>query len=274
MPPSSETSAPPISDQWPDWWISSLRASRANPIALLDCGPELRTRGTCGRTPPECLARFDPATCSWRTPAFTFAKGVSRHTLTPSWRTLPRWGMTRNGALYPLKPPAPPTSENAGFVWPTLLASDGENQGPSLLAKTQYIGLQAAVMKMPTLKARDAGGATEWDLSRNSPNLNLFLRYLPTLTAHDAKNSGPSQANRQSPPLISLLPTLLACDAEKQSVAHGNGNKTLRGALLSTNGGLLNPTWCEWFMGFPDGWTALEPSAIASFQRWLRCFTS
>jgi DNA (cytosine-5)-methyltransferase 1 len=23
--------------------------------------------------------------------------------------------------------------------------------------------------------------------------------------------------------------------------------------------GSLNPTWVEWLMGFPDGWTDLEP---------------
>ena len=25
-------------------------------------------------------------------------------------------------------------------------------------------------------------------------------------------------------------------------------------------GGMLNPTWVEWLMGFPAGWTELEPS--------------
>jgi len=25
-------------------------------------------------------------------------------------------------------------------------------------------------------------------------------------------------------------------------------------------GGWLNPTWVEWLMGFPEGWTDLEPS--------------
>ena len=37
-PNSSETSPPAIFDQWPDWWTSSLRDSRASPIALP--GPE------------------------------------------------------------------------------------------------------------------------------------------------------------------------------------------------------------------------------------------
>ena len=35
-------------------------------------------------------------------------------------------------------------------------------------------------------------------------------------------------------------------------------------------GGKLNPTWVEWLMGWPLGWTALEPLATDRFQRWLR----
>ena len=34
--------------------------------------------------------------------------------------------------------------------------------------------------------------------------------------------------------------------------------------------GQLNPEWVEWLMGWPIGWTALEPLATDRFQRWLR----
>jgi DNA (cytosine-5)-methyltransferase 1 len=29
-------------------------------------------------------------------------------------------------------------------------------------------------------------------------------------------------------------------------------------AMQAGNGGKLNPTWVEWLMGFPEGWTDLE----------------
>jgi hypothetical protein len=57
----------------------------------------------------------------------------------------------------------------------------------------------------------------------------------PTPTAQDAKNSTlpPSQKDRDSIP----------------------------GELLkSGHVGQLNPTWVEWLMGFPEGWTDLEHS--------------
>ena len=31
-----------------------------------------------------------------------------------------------------------------------------------------------------------------------------------------------------------------------------------RRAMRAGNGGKLNPTWVEWLMGFPTGWTDLE----------------
>ena len=34
--------------------------------------------------------------------------------------------------------------------------------------------------------------------------------------------------------------------------------------------GQLNPTWVEWLMGWPIGWTAYEPLETARFQEWLQ----
>jgi hypothetical protein len=38
------------------------------------------------------------------------------------------------------------------------------------------------------------------------------------------------------------------------------GHRNLQ--LGSLNGGALNPTWVEWLMGFPEGWTALDASEM------------
>ncbi len=35
-------------------------------------------------------------------------------------------------------------------------------------------------------------------------------------------------------------------------------------------GGPLNPPWCEWFMGWPVGWTESKPLEMARFRQWLR----
>ena len=38
----------------------------------------------------------------------------------------------------------------------------------------------------------------------------------------------------------------------------------------STVGGQLNPTWVEWLMGWPQGWTDLKPLATDKFREWQR----
>jgi hypothetical protein len=35
------------------------------------------------------------------------------------------------------------------------------------------------------------------------------------------------------------------------------------------DGGKLNPTWVEWLMGWPMGWTGLQPLETDRFQQWL-----
>jgi hypothetical protein len=34
-------------------------------------------------------------------------------------------------------------------------------------------------------------------------------------------------------------------------------------------GGMLNPAWVEWLMGWPIGWTELQPLEMGRFQQWL-----
>jgi hypothetical protein len=41
-------------------------------------------------------------------------------------------------------------------------------------------------------------------------------------------------------------------------------------AVKDLTGGALNPTWVEWLMGWPLGWTDLRPLGMDRFQRW-RC---
>lgn len=62
---------------------------------------------------------------------------------------------------------------------------------------------------------------------------------LPTPTAHNAKEGGyPAEHERNTP------------------------------TLASAAGGKLNPTWVEWLMGWPLGWTDCARSATGRFRQW------
>lgn len=95
---------------------------------------------------------------------------------------------------------------------------------------------------------------------------------LPTLTVRDVSghaytlDHGDKRKRRLSlVGRVRLMPTLQARDhfpphkpeyiAAKKALGHGMRN------LNDEIGGPLNPTWCEWYMGFPLGWTELQPSA-------------
>jgi hypothetical protein len=63
-------------------------------------------------------------------------------------------------------------------------------------------------------------------------SLEAAVKFWPTPTAHNAKEGGfPSEHNRNTP------------------------------TLSAQAGGSLNPTWVEWLMGWPLGWTDLKPLA-------------
>lgn len=79
--------------------------------------------------------------------------------------------------------------------------------------------------------------ATTYQRLRNQ----VVARSWPTPTCQDAKNNGaPSQMVRNTKPLNAEV------------------------------GGPLNPTWVEWLMGWPLGWTACDASETVKFPQWCR----
>lgn len=95
---------------------------------------------------------------------------------------------------------------------------------------------------------------------------------LPTPTASESKGNG--LTNRKSFPQIhlyeyvALYPTPQAtswgCSEARAKLKRlqesGMISEYERKRMQSGNGGKLNPTWVEWLMGFPIGWSDLDAS--------------
>lgn len=64
----------------------------------------------------------------------------------------------------------------------------------------------------------------------------------------------------------SWLPTPTADDTGHRTKRYSQGGQ----ALSLVVGGKLNPPWVEWLMGWPVGWTALEPLVTDRCRPWLR----
>ena len=226
-------------------FISSLPAFRASRSVPPACGVASRTNAGSGRISSGSFARYDRRRCSWR---MCPKSGKTRSPWSSAhW---PLSGSMRNGTCF-LRPAAEPRINGSGcFCWLTPRASDA-SRGRTDLAKTVALG---------RMQLRDQ------------------VR-LPSPTAYDATPGGPGNHHHGLGyrARFNLWPTPNATGmlrGEKythasylRSVANGHSRHLTQEAAP---GGLLNPTWVEWLMGWPLGWTDCRRAATASFRKWLR----
>ncbi len=183
---------------------------------------------------PESSVRFDPVSSSWKT-----AHCLWEEDLPWSSVTLPKWGMTRNGAVYRHPTAERPISAIEHGLWPTPTVCGNNNRPGS--SKSAGWGLASAVKQWPTPLTRGLDGGSN---SRAA----MKKRTWPTPVASMAKGSSPGSLTRKS-----------GADRSNDRLDH---------AVMAADGGQLNPTWVEWLMGWPIGWTELKPLAMDRFRKW------
>lgn len=111
----------------------------------------------------------------------------------------------------------------------------------------------------PTPKASPSGPdyarTNREDSGGDDPATAVAREMFPTPTMQDSANDGgPAQHNRNSLPLNAAVKVWTTPCAD--DTGHRTGKYSQGGTALSTQaGGQLNPTWVEWLMGFPLGWT-------------------
>ena len=259
-----------------------LEASPAKTSPRLAKAPEsMESDQECGRTWRESFARWDRDSCSWRTPQCSLLEGLDVFSAT--W---PQWGMMRGGECSVQSMPGHLTSGIAsGFLqWPTptqgMWKQDVNDNGEyaqrvlesgfqvmlpaavkirsnselssdekrSMLAGNGGQPVQTALMdavKMwPTPRTPSGGADNSANKTRPSghkgtTNLLGAVKMWPTPVSRMWKDSGsPSEYNRNEVPLAAQV------------------------------GGQLNPTWVEWLMGWPLGWTDLKPLETDKYPQW------
>lgn len=204
-----------------------LAASRARTSALPERAPELTASGLeCGGTWRGSLAKFDPASCSWRT---------AQPSLLEDWEecsvTWPRSGMTVDGLCLELPTLGRLTSGTGSGLWPTPVASDSSSRNKPYAQGGTPLSL---AVKWPTPTV--CGNHNRKGVSATSGDgLATAVRMWATPVARDYRSPGRSRIERTGSKAGDPLP---------QQV-----------------GGALNPTWVEWLMGWPLGWTDLKPLA-------------
>lgn len=95
--------------------------------------------------------------------------------------------------------------------------------------------------------------------------------YLPTPRASDGEKGGQNQSQHRSPSLAAIAarwptPTASMVTMSDMEQSRFSGDSGARPPYKDAGGGSLNPTWVEWLMGYPLGWTALEDWATQWFR--------
>ena len=153
-------------------------------------------------------------------------------------------GIPSGRSLFQLAASVPVTDGNGSSLWPTPLASDtcmgSPNNGKYRIGSNgERWGLklsESVLLPTPTAPGpHQVGRIEEWGGSGNP------FRMLPTPRGRDWK--GQTQRGIHAP--NDALPNM----------DKGDGKPI---------GGMLNPQWVEWLMGFPIGWTDCEVSAMQS----------
>lgn len=232
--PDTATSPPsigPESSGLTFWQEASLVSRSARP----GNAKVKRTKGGSGRSSSEPFAHFDPATSSWRTSRTSWLSTEDRPSerLSEAW---PRAGTTRNGTAYQLRPSVPYTNGIESGSWPT------PDAGAWALGADPVRHRE----RQERLKAKHKNG--------NGAGTPLAMAVLmpdrwPTPTVAMYKGSSLNTMTRRTG--ASRLN-----DRLDYSVEHGQIER-----------GRLNPTWVEWLMGFPLGWTDLGPSETRSSRK-------
>lgn len=243
---SRETFGCSIHPNTRDEWILFMRGSLALRLASLESGVEQWTNEICGLQPQESLGRFGPDGSFLKTSVDLFQADTGG----PSYPTFPASGMMQDGRCWELTRPVPRTEESDGGAWPTPRAGKSTNENEETWKKRRDAGkvstppLSLAVRMWPTPRAEHDSGRH----SGKPDTLHSAVKMFPTPAARDgrhphADNSEAFKKRMEHPRGVSLVET----------IQRENGGV----------GGTLNPTWVEWLMAWPLGWTVSKVWATA-----------
>ena len=242
----------------------------------------------------EWFAKYDPDSCSWKTPQCSLLGDLE-----PYSETWPKWGTMRNGVCSEQTMPEHLIEERESGYWPTpTLAPDAPNTnsnrkcGPNSLTECAKLGsplYQKRMIPTPTcsdaftsnLKSTQQKPHTMHSVSLAQLCEKMPEKMWPTPRSRDWKDSmgtvppsrvlNPGQATLGQQVAIGMkesYPTPCVtgmgsgsgnCEKANKLFENGQINDDERRSKRSGNGGQLNPDWVEWLMGWPIGWTRMEP---------------
>ena len=162
------------------------------------------------------------------------------------YRTWSVKAMTSSCLILKLRLSERRTEEKESRLWPTPTNRDykGSNSMEHLTQEGNHHQKQLsnAVKLFPTPRAQSSTGPSNAPNRQGAPDLQTVALLWPTPTTGAGLCGGTGNFQQ----LHKLKNAGIITDEERKTLSQGNG-------------GQLNPTWVEWLMGFPIGWTELKP---------------
>ena len=208
----------------------------------------------CGDTWHGLLGKYDHNLHLWRTVQCSLLEDLEQ-----SLEIFPRWGMTRNGVCWERQTLELDINETEFGYWPTPTATQMPSEGSILqyrklvdqgvLTQEEAEGMLMASLNPPRMK--------KW-----TPDNKTFFHTPNTTGLDGGSNSRKALKKRQME-----WPTPQASDnRDRGNMSNpsiqrriAKGKQIMLSQSVHPTSGKLNPTWVEWLMGWPLGWTDLKP---------------
>lgn len=228
-------------------WLAAV--SPANPFPSQANGRAQTTSATSGRKPSSASGAYGQRSLFSKTSPDSSVPGTSELFFV----TFLRAGMTVAGELYRQPMWERRTSVIGSGLLPTPTTNDAalERRGGDL-----YMTANG------TVRARLPDGRT------SNRGLGATVQAWPTPTVNGNNNragASPTSGDGLST-AVKRWPTPRVSDANGPQIQPGKQGGL---GLNRVVGGALNPDWVDLLMGWPRGWTSLDPLPAASWARWL-----
>ena len=231
------------------------------------------TDRVCGNTWPGLLARYDLNSHSWKTVQCSLFEDLEL-----SLETFPKWGTTVNGELYLQQTLVQTTNVNEFGLWPTPNTLEGlkpkkierimeynQKARPGRSYASMNLREQVVYGKQsiwPTPATKGYGHAAEGMVGNLIEKIEQGV-----ITKLEAEQmlSLPKLENHRT--WKKKFPTPQASDnRDRGNMSNPSiqrrieiGKQVMLSQSVDPTSGQLNPTWVEWLMGWPIGWTDLKP---------------
>jgi hypothetical protein len=219
--------------------MSYVEDTPANPSASPVRVKAKKTRGTSGHGYDTPLAFYDPVTQSLKMYEATCPLAAL-----PSLEKLPPSGIAQNGVLF-LRP-----------LWEPITDATGSSLLHTPTAKMNQMAPSMKSGWWPTARANRSMSDNLGPIRQRILNGKQYKSRLEEAVAlWPTPRAGSMYGGSGSAQII------------EQRYSEGTISEEERRSMRAGNGGKLNPTWVEWLMGFPTGWTDLEDSETPSSHK-------